>query len=119
MFYFTENKSDKLCFPKIKGFLEPVHRLDKETTGALILAKSAEAKEAMISLFEYREVRKLYLAIVDGVVAKEEGTIDNYLGRKHSYQGQTVYGSVDEKKGQRAITNWKCLKRGKTATVVC
>ncbi len=114
----SDNKSLKSCLD-IKGSFELVHRLDKETSGALILAKSPEAKEKMVALFKERSVRKLYLALVDGVIAKDEGTIDNYLGKKHSYQGQTVYGSVDEKKGQRAITYWKCLKRGKSATVVC
>ena len=103
----------------ITGPLELVHRLDKETTGVLILAKTKEAKEAMIALFKERTIRKVYLAIVDGVVAKDEGLIDKHLGKKHAYQGQTVYGVVDEKKGLRAITYWKCLKRAKVASVVC
>jgi RluA family pseudouridine synthase len=102
-----------------KGNLELVHRLDKETSGALILARTHGMKEKMITLFKERSVRKLYLAIVDGVVDKEEGKIDNFLGKKHAYQGQTIYGPVDEKKGQRAMTYWKCLQRGKTASVIC
>ena len=114
----SENRALHLCFPEFKGDLELVHRLDKETSGVLILAKSLEAKEKMVGLFKTRAVRKVYLAIVDGVVEKEEGLIDNFLGKKHSYQGQTIYGVVDEKKGQRAITYWKCLKRGKTASVL-
>ena len=101
-----------------KGNLSLVHRLDKETSGVLILAKTAQAKEKMILLFKKHEVRKLYLAIVDGALEKNEGKIDNFLGKKHSYQGQTIYGFVDEKKGQRAITFWKCLSRSKTASVV-
>ncbi|MBS0604008.1 MAG: RluA family pseudouridine synthase [Verrucomicrobia bacterium] len=115
----SDAKSIKSSLPDAKGTLELVHRLDKETSGVLILAKTPEAKEKMVSLFKERTVRKLYLALVDGVVAKDEGTIDNFLGRKHSYQGQTVYGTVEENKGQRAITYWKCLKRGKVASVVC
>ena len=99
--------------------LELVHRLDKETSGVLILAKTFEAKEKMIALFKRRAVRKLYLAIVDGVMDKDEGKIDNFLGKKKSYQGQTIYGSVDGKKGLRAITLWRVLSRGKTASVVC
>ncbi len=100
------------------GTLELVHRLDKETSGVLILAKTDEAKQEMIALFKERQVRKVYLALVDGAVPKEEGTIDNFLGKKHSYDGQTVYGSVEEKKGQRAITYWKIFKRGKMATLL-
>lgn len=101
-----------------KKDLELVHRLDKETSGVLILAKKAEAKEQMIQLFKERAVRKVYLAIVDGIVEKEEGLIDNYLGKKQSYQGQTIYGVVDEKKGQHAVTYWRCLKRGKSASLL-
>jgi len=108
-----------LCalFPHHKS-LHLVHRLDKETSGALLLAKTEKMKEEMIDLFKKREIHKVYLALVDGVVSKEEGKIDNYLGVKHAYQGQTIYGSVDPKKGKRAITLWKCLKRGKNVSLL-
>jgi 23S rRNA pseudouridine955/2504/2580 synthase/23S rRNA pseudouridine1911/1915/1917 synthase len=95
-----------------------VHRLDKETSGVLVLAKNSHAKEKLVEAFKKRGVTKLYLAIVDGVIAKDEGKIENYLGKKQSYQGQTIYGSVPEKKGLQAITFWKCLQRGKTASFV-
>lgn len=111
--------SGMVCDPKMIKGAAPVHRLDKETSGVLILAKTPEGKEGMLALFKERAIHKLYLALVDGVPTKSEGTIDNYLGKKHSYQGQTVYGSVDAKKGQRAITHWKCLKKGSSASVLC
>lgn len=104
---------------KCQGSLELVHRLDKETSGLLILAKTLEAKEKMMQLFKARLLRKLYLAIVDGVMGKDQGKIDNFLGKKHGYQGQTVYGAVDEKRGLRAITFWRCIGRGKTSSLVC
>lgn len=108
----------KKGLPAFKGRLNLVHRLDKETTGVLILAKTCQMKDNMSLLFKNRSVHKFYLAIVDGILKEEEGQIDNFLGKKHSYQGQTIYGSVDEKKGLRAITYWKCLDRGKNASVV-
>ncbi len=111
-------KAIKKSLPEVKAPLELVHRLDKETSGALVLAKTAAAKKKMIALFKERLVSKVYLALVDGAVAKAEGTIDNYLGKKHSYEGQTVYGSVEEKRGQRAITHWRVHKRGKSATLL-
>lgn len=95
-----------------------VHRLDKETSGALILAKTPKAKDKMVDLFKVHKVRKHYLAIVDKPLEKAEGKIENFLGKKHSYQGQTIYGAVDEKKGQRAITYWKRLAQCKSASVV-
>ncbi|SRR5581483_5507966 len=113
----SDNKSLKACFPDHKN-LELAHRLDKETTGVLILAKTAKAKEKMVALFKERAIRKLYLALVDGVVAKDEGTVDNFLGKKSTFQGQTVYGAVDRKEGQRALTYWQCLKRGASASVM-
>lgn len=105
----------KRHFPAFRGM---VHRLDKETTGVLILAKTGEALEKMAALFKERAVRKVYLAIVDKAVLKQEGKIDNYLGKKQSYQGQTIYGAVAAKEGMRALTEWTCLKRGKTASLI-
>jgi 23S rRNA pseudouridine955/2504/2580 synthase len=113
----SEIRSIKKHFPNIKD-LALVHRLDKETSGVLILTKTASAKEKMLALFKERGIRKLYLAIVDGKMEKDEGKIDNFLGKKHSYQGQAVYGSIDESHGERAITHWKCLAKSKTASVV-
>lgn len=114
----SERKALNSCFPTHQSHLELVHRLDKETSGVLILAKSLKGKEKMGSLFKERTIHKLYLALVDGVAEKEEGTIDNFLGKKHTFQGQTVYGSVERKNGQRAITHWKCLKKGKSASLL-
>ena len=113
----SDIRSVKKCFPKVKD-LALAHRLDKETSGVLILTKTGSAKEKMLALFKERGIRKLYLAIIDGVMEKNEGKIDNFLGKKYSYQGQVVYGSTDEKQGERAITYWKCLAKGKTACVV-
>lgn len=96
-----------------------IHRLDRETTGALLLAKNASTQNALIAQFKQRTVRKMYLAIVDGVISKASGTIDNFLGKIKSYEGQTIYGSVLSVKGQRAVTHWKCVKRGKTASLLC
>lgn len=114
----SDARSLKLSFPHLER-LELVHRLDKETSGVLILAKTPAIKKQLIHLFKERQVHKLYLALVDGLVEKEEGKIDNYLGEKHSYQGQTIYGAASREKGERSITYWKTLKRGKTATVLC
>ncbi len=114
----SEIRSIKKYFQHIKD-LALAHRLDKETSGVLILTKTASAKEKMLLVFKERGIRKLYLAIVDGEIEKKnEGKIDNFLGKKYSYQGQAVYGATDEKHGERAITYWKCLAKSKTASIV-
>lgn len=94
-----------------------VHRLDKDTTGALILAKNIPARDELMALFSNRQVEKEYFAVVDGVVRREEGTIENHLARKGSFQGQTIWGS--SKQGDLAITRWKVVKRGPDWTLVC
>lgn len=93
-----------------------VHRLDKETSGVLILAKTEDARQKMIELFSQKKVHKQYLAIVNGEVKKREGTIISLLAKKHSFQGQTIYGTGLQ--GQEAITRWKCLGVGKRASLL-
>lgn len=58
-----------------------VHRLDKETSGVLVVAKTAEALASLQGQFAARTVEKLYLALVDGVVAEDEGRIEAPIGR--------------------------------------
>ena len=105
------------CLERSLG-AELVHRLDKETSGVLILSKSAEAQEKMLALFKERSVRKLYLALVDGIPSQGEGVIDTFLGRTGGYEGQAIYGTVKAGQGKRAITYWKRLKHGQGASLL-
>ena len=93
-----------------------VHRLDKDTTGALLLAKSILIRDELMALFATREVEKEYLALVDGVIDETQGTIDNFLAKKGSFHGQTIWGSAS--KGDSAVTYWKVLSRGRLETLV-
>jgi 23S rRNA-/tRNA-specific pseudouridylate synthase len=93
-----------------------VHRLDKDTTGLLILAKSSHAFEKMKELFEKKEIVKEYLALVDGHIFQQEGRIENRLAKKGSFQGQTIWGSSPT--GSTAITDWKALAKGKNSTLL-
>jgi RluA family pseudouridine synthase len=92
------------------------HRLDRDTTGALVLAKNKEALGAIEELFAKRLVHKTYLALVDGIVSKEEGTKNSFLTKKRTFQGQTIYGSSN--RGDQAITHWKVVARGRLETLV-
>lgn len=98
--------------------LYPVHRLDKETSGVLLFAKTLEAQTAIHHLFKSRQIVKGYLAIVDGVVKKKQWTCDNFLGKKECYEGGTVYGSVSPHLGKRAVTHFWCLKSDKGASLL-
>lgn len=95
-----------------------LHRLDKETTGVLLLAKTKEMNEKMLDLFKNRKIEKTYYAVVDGIPAQDHGVIDNYLGKLHSYQGQAMWGAVEPSKGLRARTLWKTVKKGKKSALV-
>lgn len=93
-----------------------VHRLDKETTGALILAKSPEVRDQLMQLFEKREISKKYLALVDGIPKMEAGRRHSLLCKKGSYEGQTIWGSGE--RGLSAKTYWKKIVEGKNASLL-
>jgi 23S rRNA-/tRNA-specific pseudouridylate synthase len=97
-----------------KGYL--VHRLDKETSGVILVAKSKPILDKMIELFRQKKVGKTYLAIVDGTVRNAKGTIISHLAPKHTYQGQTLYGSSS--KGELAETQWLRVRQGPKAALV-
>lgn len=97
-----------------------VHRLDRETTGVLLLAKNRQIFESLVDQFKCFQVHKRYLAIVDGLVARPRGIIENHLGKKHAYAGQTIWGEVKATEGLLAKTEWHCLSTGKEASyLVC
>lgn len=95
-----------------------IHRLDRNTTGVLLFAKQAIALEHMQELFRKHLIHKMYIALVDGIPKKEEGIIESDLGKIYSYQGQTVFGSVEKGKGQHAVTQWKRIAKGKDAALI-
>lgn len=103
------------------GFLKLVHRLDRDTTGLLLLAKSEEAYQQLTRQFRQRTVEKVYIAIVEGTIPHDEGVISNYLVRKGSYQGQTFWGSTADGSTPGALyaeTAWRVVARAPTATLV-
>ncbi len=104
-------------FKKQKKHVLLVHRLDKETSGLLLLAKSAEVKAYFVGEFKKHEVAKQYVAICDGVVKEDSGNCKNYLGPVERYQGHVKWGVVS-KDGHFAETIWRVLKRGKSASLV-
>lgn len=94
-----------------------VHRLDRDTTGVLLLAKSQECYLDLLTQFKKALVRKSYRTIIDGILQAKEGVIDNYLDRKKVYAGQTIWGSV-KSGGLHARTEWKRLANGKKAALL-
>ncbi len=86
--------------------LRLVHRLDKFTSGAMIIAKTREAQSAYSSWFEKRRIKKIYLALVTGIVGDQAQTIDTPIAR--SRQDPRLM-RLDPKRGKPAITHYKLL----------
>jgi RluA family pseudouridine synthase len=95
-----------------------LHRLDRDTTGALLFAKTVEMQKKMISLFRKHQVEKSYLALVDGIPTANKGIIENYLGKVHAYEGQVLWGEVPKCEGLHAKTIWKGERFGKEAALL-
>lgn len=87
-----------------------VHRLDKETSGCLVAAKSDRAYESLVAQFSGRETRKIYLAVVAGVPAAEQGRIENRIGR-HPVQRQRM-AVRPEPEGKEAVTEYRVIAGG-------
>lgn len=108
--------SENDSFRKL-GKLELIHRLDKETSGVILLAKTAETKAKMVELFREKSFLKNYYALVDGYVEAKEGKIESFLVKKASRHGQVFWGSVESGR-LPAITYWKCEKRTAQASLL-
>lgn len=85
----------------------PMHRLDQDTSGCLLLARSPKARSSLQMAFETRQVEKYYLAVVDGEVEEAEGAIDIPLGKTSSEKAG--WRMVADPKGDKAITHWRKL----------
>jgi len=90
-----------------------VHRLDKETSGLLVVAKSVEVHRRLTSFFKERKIEKGYLTFVYGDVKGKEGIIDAPIGR-HPKERQIM--STQSHKPREAITEWRVKERFQMVT---
>ncbi len=87
-----------------------VHRLDKDTTGVLVVAKTDYAHRHLQAQIKAKTAQREYVAIVYGAPAREQGTIDMPVGR-HPVERQKMAIVPVEKGGRRAVTHWQILER--------
>lgn len=99
--------------PRSKIFI--VHRLDRDTSGLMMFAKTMQAKETMQHNWNNLVLERKYVCVVEGYVEKEEGEIRSYLAENSQFE---VYSTDDPKKGQLAVTRYKVLRRGKGKTLL-
>jgi len=100
----------------INGVMRPgiVHRIDKDTSGLLMVAKNDMAHESLVNQLVAKTVTRRYKAIVHGVIPHDKGTIDAPIGRdKKDRQSMTI-----DENGKHAVTHFQVLERFKDFTLV-
>ncbi|MEY4721501.1 MAG: hypothetical protein RIQ46_1226 [Pseudomonadota bacterium] len=94
----------------------PVHRLDRDTSGCLLLARNPKALKRFSAAFEARTVEKVYLGVVAGPVEGEEGTIALSLAKTST--AKDGWRMIAAKKGKPAVTHWRKMAEKDGLTLV-
>ena len=104
LLYYGKNLSD------IGGLERPgvVHRIDKDTSGLIMLAKDNKTHELLANDFKNKKIHREYIALAKGVIASNTGTIDAPIGRD---KNNRLKMTVTEKNAKSAVTHFKVLKR--------
>ncbi len=100
----------------INGVIRPgiVHRIDKDTSGLLVVAKNDAAHISLAKQIEEKSAKRIYLALLEGVVKANNGTIDTFIDRSDKDRKlMAVYSS----KGRNAVTDYKVIERYKGYTL--
>ena len=92
-----------------------VHRLDKDTSGLMIVAKNDWAHEKLAKMIKDKDVKRTYLALVSGVINHETGTIDAPIGRDERNREKMMVTDINSKE---AITHFKVLNRYSNHTLI-
>ena len=105
-FQFDSNEAPRL-----------IHRLDKDTSGVLLLARNVKAANIFTSLFKEKLIRKVYWALVEGVPKKEEGIVESYIGEvdiwKPNFKKDLVQEKIGLNKGKKkkALSYYKIIEK--------
>jgi 23S rRNA pseudouridine1911/1915/1917 synthase len=99
-----------------RPYVGVVHRLDKETSGAIVFARSREMLRALQELFRRHDIEREYVAIVEGSPGPDSGTIGLDLVRDAGDRRRGTARGGEE--GRRAVTHWRVLRRMPSATLV-
>jgi tRNA pseudouridine32 synthase/23S rRNA pseudouridine746 synthase len=95
----------------------PVHRLDRDTSGCLLLARNPKAHKRFQRAFENKQVGKTYVAVLDGVPGAEAGTVDLALDKVST--AEEGWRMVPKAAGRPAVTHWRvaCIRDGRAVIV--
>lgn len=100
----------------VNGVIRPgiVHRLDKDTSGLIVVAKTDEAHRSLAEQIEKKTARRIYVAIADGNFREDSGTVDAPIGRNPRDRKKMAV----VEKGRRAVTHYEVLERFGAYTLV-
>lgn len=91
------------------GYLKPVHRIDKDTSGLVIFPRNAHAHQSLLAQFKKHTIQRSYLCLAHGLIRPEQGTFKSYLSRER--KGQERRGSSDQAGvGKQAVTHYRVQK---------
>lgn len=108
LYHFNQEKSTCLR-PGI------VHRLDKDTSGVMVVAKDEKVHEILSDMIKNKQVERKYIALVDGVIPHDTGTVDVPIGRDINNRQKMMATDVNSK---NAVTHFKVLKRYPSNTLI-
>jgi len=108
---YTENLSD------INGTDRPgiVHRIDKDTSGLLLISKTNEAHKILSEDFKNKKIKRKYIALVSGIIKEDKGKINAPIGRSLNDRKKMC---VTEKNSKNAVTNFIVLERYNNSTLI-
>ena len=119
-----DNRNDKNLYDEVKEYVKKqnpknkifiVHRLDKDTSGLMVVAKDDKTHELLADMIKHKKVERKYVALVWGVIKHEKGTINAPIGRDFSNRQKYTVTDVNSKE---SITHFRVLKRFKDASLV-
>lgn len=109
MYHFNNISNKKTIRPGI------VHRLDKDTSGLMVVAKNDEVHEKLSTMIRKKEIERKYLALVWGILRHEKGTIDAPIGRDINNRQKYTVTDINSKD---SVTHFKTIERLKETTLV-
>ena len=109
----TLGNAVRYYYKDIPFVYRPVNRLDRDTTGIVIVAKTPQASHSLSQQMQKNIFRKTYLAITEGIVSPDQGIIDEPIARER----ESIIKRCVRADGQRAVTEYKTVKTGNNKSV--
>lgn len=120
----TAKEKDNTAYSILKKYLKEkdpknmifvVHRLDRDTSGVMIFAKTAKAQDILQTNWNDMVKERTYVAVVEGTMEKDSDTITSYLAENKAY---ITYSTDNKEEGKKAISTYKVLKKNKRYSMV-